>query len=160
VPGGHSIQQLNTALGTTIETRQEGESLVVQIRVSNRGAGHSVPTGMPGRRVILDLTVRSSRGSAFEAEKTFGRSYADARGQIITEDRQYFAKGVSLVSDTRIRTDERRLETFRFPIPPEVSANLTLRLRYEHTPTGDDSDKTSLTFLSESRTIEPRSGSK
>jgi len=155
VPGGHSIDQLNRALGLSIDPRREDDELVVELRLHNKGAGHAVPTGMPGRRVILELAVRSGDGRDFEERKVYGKFFLDAEGRRITRDGDYFAGGVRLESDSRIGADERRVETFRFPVPRDVHAYLTVKLNYEHSPTGGEEGRTYLTFLSERRTLAP-----
>lgn len=157
VPGGHSLEQLHKALDVAIEPRQEGDSLAVFVRLTNKGAGHAVPTGMPGRRVILDLRVRSSTGETFEESRTYGKFFADAEGGRVALDSRLFTKGVRLDSDTRIRSDERRVETFRFPVPARATAFVTLKLHYEHAPTAGAEGRTWLTFYSENRTLVPRS---
>ena len=121
----------------------------------NKGAGHAVPTGMPGRRVILELEMRDSDGKTLTGRRSYGAFYADAKGDTITRDSGYFGKDVRLLSDSRIRPDERRTEGFRFPVPAAATAYLDLKLYYEHAPTGGAEDRTLLTFYSESRTVAP-----
>ncbi len=157
VPGGHSIDQLNRALSVAVDHARTADSLTVKVRLANRGAGHAVPTGMPGRRVILALEVRSSDGQSFEEKRVYGKFFADAAGQTITRDSRYFTSGVRLDSDTRIRPDERRTESFRFPIPARATAFVTLKLHYEHAPTGDSAGRTWLTFFTQNRTLTPGS---
>jgi Cytochrome c554 and c-prime len=153
VPGGHSLQQLHTALGVSIEPRRDGDSLQVDVRLTNKGAGHCVPTGMPGRRVILELEARDSKGHVFTQSRRYGMIFADARGDTIRRDSGYFAPEVHLLADTRLRPDERRTESFRFPIALDTAAYLSLKLHYEHAPLGSPENRTLLTFYSETRTV-------
>ncbi len=153
VPGGHSLDQLHKALGVAIAPRRDGETLRLDVTLSNKGAGHAVPTGMPGRRVHLELQVRTSQGQSHEARRVYARSFRDARGAKVTSDGGYFARGVSEESDTRIRPDERRTESFAFPVPSSAAAFIELRLHYEHKPAAGDEGRTWLTFYSESRTL-------
>ena len=76
MPGGHSLEQLNKALGLSIQHRWEDEELEVEVVLRNKGAGHAVPTGMPGRRVILDLVLRSGEGHRFEERKVYGKFFS------------------------------------------------------------------------------------
>jgi len=156
VPGSHSIDMLNKALGVSVESRRDGDELEVTVRLSNRGAAHAVPTGMPGRRIILDLQVRSYDGRTFSENKVYGKFFTDSEGETIKRDSRYFTEGVHLESDSRIRSDERRIERFRFPIPHDVMAGVKLRLHYEHDPIGGGAGRTRRTFYSESRTIAPK----
>jgi hypothetical protein len=155
VPGGHSLEQLHRALRISLKPRREGEELVVDVRVRNRGAGHAVPTGMPGRKVLLEIELRTNQGGAAGANRVYGKFYTDAAGARITRDRDYFAPGVKLESDTRLQPDEERAEQFRFPLPSTAIAFVTLKLHYIHDPMGDEASRTWITFYSEDRTLTP-----
>lgn len=153
VPGGHSIAQLHKALEINLDPRRDGDSLVLDVRIRNKGAGHAVPTGMPGRRVILEVKVRSSAGRSFEESRVYGKTFADASGAAIRRDAALFARGVRLVSDARLQADERKTETFRFPVPAIATAYVSLKMSYEHAPTEGPENRTYFTFLSEERTV-------
>jgi hypothetical protein len=155
VPGGHSLDQLNKALAVAESAVREPDGLTMTVRLTNRGAGHAVPTGMPGRRVILAVAVRTSDGRSFDARRVYTKSFLDGSGRPVTRDAGFFLPGVRLESDSRIRPDEQRVEAFRFPVAPEATAHVTLRLHYEHTPTGGPADRTWLTFYTEERTYLP-----
>jgi hypothetical protein len=155
VPGGHSIDQLNKALSVTIRPEHSAGELRLGIALRNDGAGHSVPTGMPGRRVNLELRVATSDGKTYQEQRSYGETFTDAAGVLITRDSDYFAPGVKCTADTRIRSGEQRLESFRFPVPAGSSADISVKLRYEHAPTGDDVNRTNITFYSEQRTVGP-----
>jgi hypothetical protein len=134
VPGGHSLDQLHRALGLYIGSSREGDELTLEITLFNKGAGHAVPTGMPGRRVILHLRV-TSQGQPFEERRVYGRFFEDAAGKTIRRDSDYFSPGVKQVSDSRILPDERRVEVFRFPVrrdgmrPPMPRPGCTTSIR-------------------------------
>jgi hypothetical protein len=153
VPGGHSLDQLHKALSVTVHPKHAGDSLRVEVRLTNKGAGHAVPTGMPGRRVVLDVRVRTSDGTTFEDSRIYERFFLDASGRRVTEASRYFTGGIRLESDSRIRADERRVETFSFPVSASATAYMTVRLNYEHAPMAQDEGRTLLTFYSESRTL-------
>ena len=159
VPGGHSLDQLHKALGLAIRHDRDGDALEIGIELRNKGAGHAVPTGMPGRRVVLLLNLRTSDGGSFEESRVYGRNFIDAGKKTIVRDGDFFARGVKQLSDDRIRADERRTESFRFPVKAGATAYLEVKLRYEHQPNGGDEGMTSLVFLSEKRTLSPDDGS-
>jgi hypothetical protein len=152
-PGGHSIEQLNRALHVSLEPSRREDSLVVRVRLTNKGAGHAVPTGMPGRRVILELTVRPAGKPALVEKRVYGRTLLDAEGNVITRDREHFRAGVRAGADTRIAADEVRAEWFRFAIPRDADVNVGVRLTYEHLPMGEGERGTRLTFYQEGRTL-------
>ena len=84
------------------------------------------------------------------------RFFADAAGDAVVRDSGYFASGVKETSDSRLKADERRVETFRFQVPPDDTAFVRYQLHYEHSPLGGPEGRTRLTFLTEQRTIAPR----
>ena len=153
VPGGHSLDQLHKALGLGIRPLRDGDALDVEITVRNKGAGHAVPTGMPGRRVILEVEIKAGTGASYSERRVYEKTFVDGTGRPVTRDRDYFTAGVEMRADTRIGPDEHRIESFRFPIPPDQTAYLTVRLHYEHSPMGNDVGRTWSTFFSEKRTI-------
>jgi len=153
VPGGHSLDQLHKALGMTISHTWQGENLEVQVTLTNKGAGHSVPTGMPGRKVTLGVKVKTSDGQAFEESRIYSRVFNDAGGKPIARDSAYFGSGVRGVSDTRLKAGEKRVETFNIRVAPTATAYLTVTLNYDHAPTGDAENRTSITFQTEDRML-------
>lgn len=155
VPGGHSLEQLHRALSVAIEPARDGNQMNLGIRIVNRGAGHAVPTGMPGRRVILDLQVETSSGDSYSEKLVFEKTFLSAAGEAIHRDSGYFAKGVVFEADTRIKADEARQEKFKFAVKEQDTAYVTVKLHYEHAPQGLDEDKVWLTFLSERRVVRP-----
>lgn len=155
VPGGHSLDQLHKALAVTIQPRRSGETLHLEVRLTNKGAGHAVPTGMPGRRVLLELVVRTGEGEVGREQRSYGRVYAGADGVVLTRDSAHFAPGVRLIEDTRLAPDERRVESFQFPVPSAATAFVSLKLHYEHAPMGGEEYRTFITFFSEERTLLP-----
>jgi hypothetical protein len=157
IPGGHSPTQLNKALSVSQAVSRRGDELTIEIVLANKGAAHAVPTGMPGRSVILALAVRTSDGRSFEERRTYGKTFRDSAGQLITREGRVFAPGVQLESDSRIRPDEQRTETFHFPVAAAATANASLKLRYEHDPGGAPENRTSLTFFTQNQVCPPES---
>ncbi len=155
VPGGHSITQLNKALTANMKPIRTDAELLLDVQLKNAGAGHSVPTGMPSRRVILEIKIRTNDGKTFEERRSYGQTFADASGAPIKRDSGFFTRGVKLSSDNRFASNEQRVETFRFPIPRQVTAFVNLRLHYEHSPTGTEEGRTFLTFYTTERMVGP-----
>jgi len=156
VPGGHSLDQLYKALAVDFEMTREADELSVDVRLTNKGAGHGVPTGMPDRRIILIVAVDGGDPDHLEDRRIYAKSFADASGEMINQTWGYFERGATLVSDTRIMPDQQRAERFRFAVPATATVHLTVRLKYEQM-TGD-SEGTSFTFYSERRMLRPKSG--
>jgi hypothetical protein len=155
MPGGHSLQQLHQALRVTMRLDRGDDALTLEVRIANAGAGHAVPTGMPGRRIILAADVHTADGNSFRERRVYTKSFIAADGSPVTEVPGFFASGIRLEKDSRIKPDEERIERFSFPIGPRAGASLSLRLHYEHSPTGEVEDRTWLTFYSERRVLSP-----
>jgi hypothetical protein len=153
VPGGHSLDQLLKAVSVHTESERNGDELSLDVRLLNKGAGHAVPTGMPGRRLILVVTVRTSQGQTLEEKRVYSKSFADAAGRPIEHDGGCFAPGVRLLSDTRLMSGEQRVENFRFNAPAAASVSQKVALYYEHSPTGTPENRSWLTIFSEERSL-------
>jgi hypothetical protein len=154
MPGGHSVTQLNKAVEVFMDDAWDDDGLALTVRLVNKGAGHAVPTGMPGRRVILAVSVRTSDGHSVAERRVYTKTFHDAAGQPITRDGHVFDPGVQLDADSRLKPDEERVETFRFAVARGASAHVGLRLHYEHAPTGGPENRTWSTFYTVDRTYE------
>lgn len=153
MPGGHSIHQLLDALAIKVRPRRSADSLTVAVDVTNRGAGHSVPTGMPGRRIVMTVEVRGGGRLSFEESRVYGKSFKNARDVTIDRVGDYFRPGVLLKADTRIAADESRRETFTFPVPDSEAVYLTVSLVYEHAPLGEGGEMERLTFFKDRKLL-------
>jgi len=77
---------------------EQGDAIVVMVEVSNRGAGHYLPTGSPDRRLVLRVLALDPGGRELErAETSFGRGLLDAAGNPAPRGR-----AVRAGEDTRI----------------------------------------------------------
>ncbi len=95
-----------------VVARQEGK-LHVEVALHNNGAGHKVPTGMPGKRLVLRVRALDESGSVFSRlEQSYARILVDERN---AEAPFYAAARLSL--DNRLGPDERRNETFDLEAP-------------------------------------------
>ena len=116
-PGGHDAEMLGRAIA--LETCRDGDRL--QVRLTNAGAGHNVPTGDLHRHLVL----RAWRANAPEQlqEVVLGRRFAvdEAGGKRTTED-------------TTIPAGETRFVSLSAPGARSVSTTpLSLELRLVYT---------------------------
>ena len=155
IPGGHSLDQLYKALSVGIAPRREKGGVVVDVTLTNKGAGHAVPTGMPGRRVILEAWADAGQADAPRAQRVYAREFRGPDGKVIEGGSGYFTKGVRPGEDTRLKAGERRKEVFHFAVPEGSAATVHVKLSYEHFPREGPEDRTSLTFVHEIRTVPP-----
>jgi len=155
VPGGHSLDQLLTAVRVGLDAQRAADSLTVTVKLANVGAGHSMPTGFPSRSVVLEVQVASA-GRQLRAERRFERTLFDAAGAPITGDVDVITKPASSATDTRLRPREERVERFTFPMEESSSATVTARLRYVHMPLRGEPPASDQVFYSERRFVKAR----
>ncbi|MBM3804122.1 MAG: hypothetical protein FJW26_17630 [Acidimicrobiia bacterium] len=153
MPGSHSVTQLTKAVTVQMSTTRKDNELQVVVTVTNREAGHYVPTGSPLRQLILEVHADAGAGYRFRQERLFRRVVADANGELVTRERVAFLKGAKVLSDTRLAPDEKRTETFSFPIPPGIQTQLTANLRYYYSPMERTDSPKQVNFLSLSRLV-------
>jgi hypothetical protein len=157
MPGARSLHQLLEALDVKIQPTRDDDELLVEVTVTNEGAGHAVPTGMPGRRIVLVVEATTGDGS-YRDERIYAKTFGDAEGNRLDHVGDFFSKQARLLADSRIRADETRAERFTFPARPGGSASIAVKLHYEHAPRGSEEERVWVTFFSERRFL--RAGEK
>ncbi len=129
VPGGRSVDQLRRAFGLEIvEARRDAGRLRVHVAVTNRGAGHRAPGGMPNRRAVLEVRVDGA-GPPERKERVYRRTLVDSQGEEVRYVPAMFTDAAKVASDTRLRPRERRDERFSFRGGP-AGTGVTARLIY------------------------------
>jgi hypothetical protein len=147
ISGGHSIQQLNKAIKADLSTSREGDQLRVTVKLTNRGAGHYVPTGSALRQLILDLEADSLAGQHFSEQRTYRRTVADRGGVVLNREDLVFVKGVRVVADTRLAPNETKTETFSFPLPRGTQTRVKASLYYYYSPLATTEAQQKVKFL-------------
>jgi hypothetical protein len=94
-------------------TQSEGK-LQVSVSLTNSGAGHSVPTGLPEHQIAIAVEILDKAGRAVAREEhTYGRLLVDAAGRAVP-----FYAAVRQIADTRLRAGESRSHSFVLePVP-------------------------------------------
>jgi hypothetical protein len=133
MPGSRSLNMLIKAVRLRLGTLREGNELVAEVELENRGTGHSIPTGSPLRRIELEVEM-AARGRLLRQRRVFERKVADANGNQIFSEELVFLNAVRELSDTRLAPGEKRQEEFRFPLSASESAHLYARLWYYYSP--------------------------
>ncbi|RPJ86946.1 MAG: hypothetical protein EHM18_03625 [Acidobacteria bacterium] len=153
MPGGHSLHQLNKSLRMRIlGLDRTPKGLRAQVKVHNVGAGHSVPTGIPTRKVILTVQV-SVGDQKFEDTRTYERVVLDAAGNELRRDSEVFLKGSTAKTDTRLAPFEERIEEFFLPVPAEGNARVVATLTYLYSPHDKKATETRIEFWKEKREL-------
>ena len=153
MPGSHSVTQLTKAITAQMSATRKDNNLIVVVTISNREAGHYVPTGSPLRQLTLEVHADGGAGYEFREERLFRRVVADANGTPVIKEHVAFLKSAKVLSDTRLAPDEKRMETFSFPIPPGIQTQLTANLRYYYSPMARTDSQKQVKFLSMSRLV-------
>jgi hypothetical protein len=151
MPGSHSLDQLTKTIKARLSTARQGDRLQVQVEVANAAAGHHVPTGSPLRQVVLELRVEAYNGTDFREERVYRRAVADRHGVVIEREHLAFLKGAQVVSDTRLQSDEKRTESFSFPIPPGIAAEVKAAFWYYYSPLARTEAQKRVKFLAINR---------
>ncbi len=114
--GGHSQERLVAAAGMEVEARIENEQIVVEVVVTNRKAGHKLPTGIPTRKMKLHIDIFDREGQILDSQqKVYGRIIVGADGVVLTDVTELFLLGARQIDDSRIAPREKRRERFIFP---------------------------------------------
>ncbi|MBI5015371.1 MAG: hypothetical protein HZB55_07750 [Deltaproteobacteria bacterium] len=120
-PGGRSRAQLLDALEIKVleATHDRGKTRVV-LGLTNKGTGHSFPTGNPLRKVIVDFSAFSATNKLICREKSIlSRTYADKDGKTLTTDLDILLNAVRVSQDSRIPAGSTKQITFEFAAPSE-----------------------------------------
>ncbi|MBI2067722.1 MAG: hypothetical protein HYW02_05995 [Deltaproteobacteria bacterium] len=133
--GGHSIEQVKKAVEITIgEARRSGDKVHAVVRLKNVGSGHKVPTGMPTRKLILQLQVTSGGTTLVSEERIYQKIMVDKAGNRITRDSDLFLKAFKVKEDNRLKPGEEKIEHFTFFVPQERALEISARLYYLYQP--------------------------
>jgi Cytochrome c554 and c-prime len=146
MPGSRSLDMLNKAVSLRMRTRREGDELVAEVDLENRGAGHRIPTGSPLRRIELEVELAVG-GRQLHQKRTFQRRVADAQGKEITREELVFLRASRELADNRLKPGEKHTEVFRFPLARSESGRVYARLWYHYSPQERSAAGQSVKFL-------------
>ena len=87
-----------SALALAVVVQDQGAQLAVRVALTNAGAGHHVPAGLPDRRIAITVAVYDDAGAKVaEQRKALGRVLVDAAGKPAP-----FWRAAKVAEDTRI----------------------------------------------------------
>jgi hypothetical protein len=147
MPGGHSIEQLAGTVRAQLAAVREADKLRVNLDVVNARAGHYVPTGSPMRQIIVEVRADSYDGQHFKEQRVYRRVVAGQDGKEIEREPLAFMRAAKVLSDTRLAPDEKRRETFLFPIPAKTAAQVSATFWYYYSPLARTEAQKRVTFL-------------
>ncbi len=118
--GGHTEMIRQAAIVNITASRISKDALDASVVVTNVGAGHMIPTGLPAvREMWLEVTVQSQGKILSTQKRVFGLEVLNAEGKPTLP-----WEATKLGKDTRIAPKKSRLEKFRF----EVSGSENIRI--------------------------------
>ncbi len=133
--GGHSKAQIKKAIDARIEeVSRDGDRVRVVVAVENVGAGHSVPTGLPSRMLVLTVTARQRGRKIFSRETVYKRVLLGDDHRVLTEDWEIKLLSKSVLRDNRIRAGETRREIFVFDASPQDDIVFEVEVAYRYRP--------------------------
>jgi nitrate/TMAO reductase-like tetraheme cytochrome c subunit len=136
ISGMHSTEQVRKAATTKIVGIDKNESNLAQVEVEvvNSGSGHSIPTGLPTRKLALEVVLYVDGKEVRRFERIYQKMLLDENGDIITEDHRAMLGAHKVLDDNRLRPGERRRERFHAVVPPKGTLEAEARLRYIYEP--------------------------
>ena len=110
------------AVAMSVQLAATADGVRADVELHNEGAGHRVPTGMPGRQLVLALRTVASDGHVVdEKERVYQRALVDASDRPAP-----FWRAVRMAGDDRLGPREKRVETIELRGAP--GAKLEARL--------------------------------
>jgi hypothetical protein len=114
---GRIGQLRQEAAKLSVSTKVEGDKTTVSVAVQSL-VPHNLPTTHPGwASVVLELDIKGKNlKTVFSDKRSYGRTYADAKGQKTVFD----FEAVKVLEETVLKPEENRVETFTFPTPKDT----------------------------------------
>ena len=136
ISGGHSTEQVRKAATVRIlNVRRTSDNFAqIEVEVANVGSGHSIPTGMPTRKLVLEVVLYSDGREVKRFEREYQKKILDGKGSFIQEDHRTILDGRSIMMDNRLQPGEKRIELFAAAILPRGTLRAEATLRYLYQP--------------------------
>ena len=133
--GGHSVDKVKAAATVRIkEVQKFPGSVRISVDVTNKGSGHSIPTGTPSRELLLQVELLSvPENRLIEKKETcFKKTLIGANGQILEGDAEIMVGAKKLLSDNRIGPRETRTIHATFVNMPTDTYRIRVKLYYNY----------------------------
>jgi len=86
--------------------------------VTTRSLATKLPTGIPIRKLVLTVAMRTPQGAEIASgRKVYRKVLCDKYGAVIENVADMFAAATRVYADNRIAPKESRIERFNFEIP-------------------------------------------
>jgi hypothetical protein len=145
MPGGSSQSLLWNAVTMKSDARRNGQTLNVQVSITNDKTGHAVPTDAPIRSVMLVVEALGANGKPLPLQE--GPTLPEWTGNYAGQAGKAFAKllkddwsgemptaaywrQVTLVEDTRLFPQATDTTTYSYQLPAGSAATVNVKLVY------------------------------
>ncbi|MEW6455491.1 MAG: multiheme c-type cytochrome [Acidobacteriota bacterium] len=156
ISGSHSIIQLKKAVSIRIlKTERVNNMVYVEVVMENVGSGHMIPTGIPSRKLILYVSVKTK---SMEYPKIIRKEYfkllVDEKGKEIQKDYDFFYSATKVLMDNRLGPKEKRIEKFEFySIPENEKVDVRAWVSYLYLPSIFKSEKIEFEMSSDEKKL-------
>jgi len=136
ISGWHSVEQVKKAAKVRIlqVERKAGEAVEIQVEVANIGSGHSIPTGTPTRRLVLEVVLFVGGREVTRFTREYQKKLLDKEGRLIFEDYRAMLDARTVMQDNRLRPGEKRVERFEAVVLPKGPLRAEAALYYRYDP--------------------------
>jgi hypothetical protein len=135
IQGGHSLTQLQKAVQVEIKgINRTGKKINVEVGIKNIGSGHMIPTGIPSRKLILEIGLQVGDKIIGRHIIEYGKIIGDRDGKVIEDDWDIIMNGAKIVGDTRLKPKEERIESITFQLPETSEGIVSARVYYVYKP--------------------------
>lgn len=112
----HNLATMSEAVSLNIKkAAKSGKIMAVDVEVVNVKAGHSIPTGTPRRKLVVEARSQDTHGNVIETKKVeYRKLVVTAEGEEISSDGDVFLHGAKIQQDNRLAPGERRIEKITF----------------------------------------------
>jgi hypothetical protein len=130
ISASHSTEQLRKALKVEIKNINKEEDIIeAVVGITNVGSGHMVPTGIPSRKLILLVELRTPN-EYYTQQRIYQKIMLDESGKEIKKEWEVFQKAARVSFDNRLRPRETRTERFAFAMPRNKKITISARIDY------------------------------
>ena len=136
ISGGHSREQVRKAATVRVlrVRTSQPRTAVIDVEVATVGSGHSIPTGMPTRKLILEVIVSVDGREVERFERRYHKLLVSDDGKIIENDHRAILAAARVLQDNRLGPGERRVERFAAGVPPGGVIGVEAILHYFYQP--------------------------
>lgn len=137
IAAGHSLTKRRQALEIKIAALETYKNrITVTVDLTNTGAGHKMPTGLPVKKIILEVKLQDENGGRPQIQyRVYQKVIADKQGKVVTNPVDLMlGKGMKVVSDNRIAPLETRRESFTFFAGKPERQTVFATAYYSYTP--------------------------